>query len=148
MANWYPHLTVAAIIEQAGTFLLVEEMDDGLSVLNQPAGHLEEGETLIQAVIRETREETAHPFRPLGLVGFYQYRSPRNRVTYFRACFYGEAGPVDPELALDPDIRGTHWLSHPEILARKPSLRSPMVLQGVEDYLAGRRYPLDILRSV
>ena len=144
--TWTPRTTVAAIIEQDGRFLMVEERpDDGLSVFNQPAGHLEENEGLIDAVIRETREETAWGMRPEGLVGIYRWRNESKGDTYFRVTFSGSCLGEETGRPLDPDIIATHWMTPAEISQDADRLRSPLVLKSLDDYLAGKRYPLDLL---
>ena len=147
---WKPSVTVAAIIERDGLFLLVEEeTSDGIR-LNQPAGHLDPFESLEQAVIRETLEETAHEFTPTALVGMYmsRYQSARTGedVTYLRFTFCGEAGAVH-ERALDHGIIRTLWMSRDEMAACPERHRSPLVLQCVDEYLAGKRAPLSLLHT-
>jgi len=142
------HVTVAAIIERAGQFLLVEEESDGRTVLNQPAGHLERDESLIDAVIRETLEETGHRFEPHALVGFYLWKSESAGVTFLRVTFCGTAVPPAKSTRLDDGIVGFHWLTADEIRRRAHQLRSPMVLRGIDDYLAGIRYPLACLTYI
>lgn len=144
---WKPNVTVAAVIEQEGRFLLVEELAAGRRVLNQPAGHLEAGETLLEAVVRETLEETAYEFTPQALVGVYRWRHPDKDTTYLRFTFCGRLG-MRHARDLDPDILGTLWLSHAELRADPGHLRSPLVLRGVEDFLAGRRHPLELLVDI
>lgn len=139
------HITVAAIAEHNGAFLFVEERVAGELRINQPAGHLEIGENLLQAVARETLEETGRIFHPTELVGFYLWRVPGSELTYLRAAFCGDIGEHDPVRELDSGIERTLWLQRDEILARKPQWRSPLVLRCVDDYIAGRRYPLDVL---
>lgn len=142
-------VTVAAIIEQDGKFLVVEERSkNGKLVLNQPAGHLEQGESLINAVIREAFEETGHRFMPSHVVGFYLWRNETGSNTYFRVAFCGQAEAPLGAVTLDEGIVGTHWLTRSELLRRQPQLRSPMVLRCLDDYLAGRRYPLDCLNHL
>lgn len=141
---WKPNVTVAAVIEQDGRFLLVEEFAAERRVVNQPAGHLEPDETLIEAVVRETLEETGHGFAPQALVGVYRWHHPQKDVTYLRFTFCGRLGAHSGR-ELDPDILDTVWLTHEELLADPARLRSPLVLRSVEDYLAGRRYPLELL---
>jgi len=145
---WKPHVTVAALIENEGRFLLVQELISGRSVYNQPAGHLEEGETLIEAVIRETHEETAWEFAPESLVGIYQWRHPEKEKTFIRATFSGKGLQHDPDSELDACIERTFWLNPEEIRDQHDRLRSPMVLRSIEDYLAGFRYPLTLLSDL
>lgn len=144
-AQWKPNVTVAAIIEQDGKFLLVEETTDRGNRFNQPAGHLEEHETIIEAAIRETLEETAYDFTPEYLVGIYHWQHPLNGITYLRFAFSGKLGAHYPERALDDGIIGTVWKSQDEIAKDAALMRSPQVLLCVQDYLAGKRYPLAAL---
>ncbi len=148
MMIWKPHATVAAVIENEGRFLLVQELISGRSVYNQPAGHLEDDETLIEAVIRETREETAWEFLPESLIGIYQWRHPENGETFMRTTFSGNAFHHDQDRELDACIQRTLWLTPEEIRNQHDRLRSPMVLRSIEDYLAGVRYPLALLSSI
>lgn len=147
--RWKPSVTVAAIVEQHGRFLLVEETTrDGLR-LNNPAGHLEPGESPQQGVIREALEETARHFTPQALLGIYLSRLPpdpgREDITYLRFAFCGTVGEVLPGLALDSGIVRTLWLSPDEIRASVARHRSPLLLTCMEDHLAGRRLPLDTI---
>ena len=156
MANrWKPHVTVAAIIERDGRFLLVEEQTtDGLR-LNNPAGHLDPGESLVQGCVRETLEETAHDFRPTGLVGIYLSRVPRPpragvpaaAVTYLRFAFCGELGAAVAGRRLDHGIVRTLWMTANEIRQSADRHRTPVVVQCLNDYLAGVRQPLDLLHT-
>ena len=139
------HVTVAAVIERAGEFLLVEELCDGRTVLNQPAGHLERDESLLHAVIRETLEETGHRFEPHALVGIYLWKSETAGVTFLRVTLCGTAAAPAKPTELDDGIVGLHWLTADAIRGRAHELRSPMVLRGIDDYLAGVRYPLACL---
>ncbi len=142
---WKPSVTVAALIERDGRFLLVEEeTDDGVR-LNQPAGHLEEGESLADAVAREALEETAHRFRPEYLVGIYQWRRPDGRATYLRFAFGGRLLGVEAERALDHGILRALWLTPEEIEAERERHRSPLVLACLRDHLDGRRHGLDLI---
>ena len=142
---WKPNTTVAAIVEQNGRFLLVEEETaDGLR-LNQPAGHLENGETLLQAVVRETCEETAHRFQPEALLGIYQWKHPAKDLTYMRFAFIGSVTDHNPQQPLDDGILRAVWLSAAEIRASAAIHRSPQVLMCVEHYLVGQRFPLSAL---
>lgn len=143
-----PHLTVAAVIERKGRFLLVEERIGSDLVLNQPAGHLEHGESLIDAVIRETREETARDFTPASLVGVYRWSRPDEGLTYVRFCFAGASGEEKLPARLDDGIERTLWLTADEMRRQCHRLRSPMVLACIEDYLAGASHPLDLIRDV
>lgn len=142
---WMPHVTVAAVVEREGRFLLVEEeTDDGVR-FNQPAGHLEADESLLDAVARETLEETAYRFLPEYLVGIYRWPHPSRDPTYLRFAFGGALGEHLAGRALDAGIIGPCWLSIEEIRAREAQLRSPLVLRCCEDWLSGRRYPLALL---
>jgi len=143
-----PRITVAAVIEREGRFLLVEERDGNDTVLNQPAGHMESGESLLEAVTRETWEETAWRFQPTALVGIYQWASPNNGMTYLRFCFSGECGEHDPEQPLDGDIIRTWWLRREELLERSSQHRSPLVMRCIDDYRAGKRYSLSMYADV
>lgn len=144
-----PSVTVAAVIERNGQFLLVEEEDDGQMLFNQPAGHLESGESLVEACAREVLEESAWHFRPRELVGIYRWSRPRLRskaaVTYVRFAFCGDLGGHEAGRKLDLGIARAVWLDAGEIRASRERHRSPLVLRCVEDYLAGRRYPLAAL---
>ena len=146
MEIWKPNVTVAAVVERDGRFLVVEEeTDDGLR-FNQPAGHLEKGEALVAAAAREALEETAHHFWPEFLVGIYQWPKPGSDITYLRFAFGGSVEGFEPERRLDDGIVRAVWLSLDELRATRERHRSPLILQCCEDYLAGRRYPLDLLR--
>lgn len=149
--RWKPHVTVAAVIEQAGRFLLVEEQTaDGLR-LNNPAGHLDAGESPAQACSRETLEETAYAFQPDALIGIYLSRQrtahDAQDITYLRFAFCGELGARDPNRALDHGIVRTLWMSADEIRSSTHRHRSPLVLQCVEDYMLGRRYPPELVHT-
>lgn len=144
---WLPHVTVGAIVEREGRFLLVEEMVDGKLVLNQPAGHLEQGETLLEAVQRETLEETAWHFEPQVLVGVYCWTHPTKGITYLRFAFNGAVTKKNGAQPKEANIRQVTWMSEAQIRENKERLRSPQVLAGIEDYLAGQRFPLDCLRD-
>ena len=141
--GWNPEVTVAAVVERDGRFLVVEERVSGRLVLNQPAGHLEDAETLLAAAIRETREETAWRFIPDAVVGTYLWRNPANGRSFLRFAFCGEVDDHRPQQALDTGIERTLWLSHEELLARSARLRSPLVMRCCEDFLMGKRQPLD-----
>ena len=157
--RWKPNVTVAAIVEQAGRYLLVEERTkDGL-LLNNPAGHLEPHESLTDACARETLEETAHAFTPTALVGVYLARQSRrgqrdaaeddaaDGVTYLRFAFAGTLGRCDPTRRLDDGIVRTLWLTPGEIRDSAARHRSPLLLRCVEDHAAGVRHPLALLHA-
>ncbi len=143
---WKPNVTVAAVIERDGKFLLIEEESERGLVYNQPAGHLEHGESLTAAVIRETLEESAHHFEPQALIGIYQIPSHSEpKMTYLRFTFTGDSIGHEPGRALDTGIVGTTWLTADEIRACRSRHRTPLVMRSVDDYLAGKRYPLNII---
>jgi 8-oxo-dGTP pyrophosphatase MutT (NUDIX family) len=143
--QWMPHATVAAIVEQNGQFLLVEETTDRGNRFNQPAGHLEDNETILQAVVRETLEETAYDFTPQAVLGIYHWKHEHNNTTYLRFAFIGNVGTHYPQQALDDGIIRTVWMSIEEIRSQAHLLRSPQVLTCFEDYLSGKTYPLALL---
>ncbi len=147
MDHGRPHLTVASLIEQDHRFLMVEEMDRGVAVLNQPAGHMEFGESPEQAAIRETLEETGWTFKPTALQGIYQSIDPKRKIQYLRIAFTGHVTHHDPLRPLDEGILRTHWMSYDELLAEKEHLRSPMVLRCIEDYLQDENHPLELIHS-
>jgi phosphatase NudJ len=142
---WRPSVTVAAVMERGGRFLFVEEHSDGRLVLNQPAGHLDPGESLAAACRREVMEETAHRFEPTGLVGIYRWHYAPQDVTFLRFCFRGSVGAADPSAKLDKEIVRLHWLTPEELRVRRAEHRSPLVQKCVEDFLAGQNFPLQIL---
>ena len=143
---WKPNVTVAALIEREGRFLLVEEeTEDGIR-FNQPAGHLDQGESLAAACAREVLEETAWSFRPTALVGVYQWPRPSGDITYLRFAFAGELGEYEEGRVLDEGILRAVWMTPDEIRATVERHRSPLIWQCVSDYLAGRRFPLDLVR--
>ncbi|HUF81133.1 MAG TPA: NUDIX hydrolase [Burkholderiales bacterium] len=142
---WNPNVTVAAVVERDGRFLLVEEETGRGRLFNQPAGHLDPGESLIRAAGREALEETAHTFEPTGLLGIYQYHSAADGITYLRFAFTGRITAHDAGRALDHGIIRAVWLTPDEIRREETRHRSPLVMRCVEDYLSGRRYPLTLL---
>ena len=145
MTEWKPHVTVAAVIEREGRFLVVEESVEGRLVFNQPAGHVEAGESLLEAVSRETLEESGRTFTPEALIGVYSWTNPGNDITYLRFAFTGNVSERDATRKLDEGIIDTLWMSRDELLAQSTKLRSPMVMRAIDDYLAGRRFHLDLL---
>ena len=147
--RWKPNVTVAAIIEKQGRYLLIEEHTaEGLR-LNNPAGHLDPGESPAEGCAREALEETAHPFKPTALVGIYLSRFQRpatgEDITYVRMAFCGELGDLQPHLRLDEGIVRTLWMTPAEVRASVASHRSPLVLRCIEDHLKGQRYPLEVI---
>jgi 8-oxo-dGTP pyrophosphatase MutT (NUDIX family) len=143
---WKPNVTVAAVVEQDGKYLLVEEEADGNQSFNQPAGHWEPDESIIDGVVRETLEETGYTFVPQSLLGIYRWHSRSNDVIYLRFTFAGLVAGHDPTRTLDAGILRAGWFGVDEIRGLIPRHRSPLVMQCIEDHLAGKRYPLDILR--
>jgi 8-oxo-dGTP pyrophosphatase MutT (NUDIX family) len=142
---WKPSVTVAAIAERNGQFLFVEELCNDALVINQPAGHVEPNETLIDAVVRETLEETAYYFTPMALVGVYYWPLKTNATTYVRFAFAGDISGHDPHRPLDAGIVRTLWMTPAALQAEMNRQRSPLVSRCVEDYLAGRRFPLNLI---
>ena len=142
---WKPSVTVAAMIEREGNFLLVEEEIDGRIVFNQPAGHWEPGETLMEACAREAMEETAHLFEPTEVLGLCTWRKPDSNSTYVRVAFTGKVGVQDPARKLDKNIRRAVWLTLDEVRQLKAQHRSPLVMACIEKYLSGVRYPLALI---
>ena len=145
---WKPHATVAAIIERDNQFLMVEETVHGQHVVNQPAGHLDPDESLIDAVIRETQEETAWQFSPEAVTGIYLWKHPDNGESFLRIAFCGSCDNHDESQALDDGIDAAVWMTREQLLQQAVTLRSPMVIDCIDDYLAGKRYPLDCLINV
>lgn len=141
---WTPRATVATIVEQDGRFLFVDEVADGRRVLNQPAGHVDEREPILQAALRETIEETGWAVEITHLVGIYTYTNSE-LITYYRFCYAARPLRQIPDAKLDHDIIGPVWLSLEELNARREQWRSPLVIKCVEDYIAGRRFPLDLV---
>jgi 8-oxo-dGTP pyrophosphatase MutT (NUDIX family) len=143
--QWMPHATVAAIVEDQGKFLLVEEETDRGNRYNQPAGHLEDNESLLAAVVRETMEETAYTFHPEALLGIYHWKHEHNNSTYLRFAYIGRVSNHQATQALDEGIIRSVWMTAEEMRNQAMLMRSPQVLTCVEDYLAGKRYPLDTI---
>tara|TARA_R110002110_G_scaffold166675_1_gene367455 strand:- start:14211 stop:14660 length:450 start_codon:yes stop_codon:yes gene_type:complete len=147
MNRFTVHVTVATVVEDGGRYLLVEERDKvtGKSVLNQPAGHLEADETLLDAALRETLEESRWHVAVLGILGTALYKAPTNGVTYYRTTFLAQ--PLREELSatLDGDIDAVHWMTYEEILRESARMRSPLVLSSIELHRRGICYPLDLI---
>lgn len=140
--RWKPSVTVAALVEREGRFLVVEEETSTGLRFNQPAGHLDEGESLIAACYREALEETGCHVTPKSLVGIYQWTVPAGDITYLRFAFDCQLDQIEVGRKLDDGIVAAHWLTLEELKATKDRHRSPLVLQCVEDWLSGRRMPL------
>jgi 8-oxo-dGTP pyrophosphatase MutT (NUDIX family) len=145
---WKPDVTVAAITERDGRFLFVEERVRGRVVINQPAGHLEDGESFLEAVVRETLEETGWDFEPRAVVGVYLWRPGDTNRSFLRVAFAGELSSHDPARPLDRGILRTRWMTRDELAAAQLRLRSPLVMRCVEDYLAGARYPCGLINHL
>ena len=145
--TWHPHITVATIVEADGRVLLVEDSKGGRLVLNQPAGHLEPNETLRQAALRETLEETGWTVELSGVVGIYLYTAPSNGVTYQRVCFAATPLTHDPQRTLDEGITGALWMTRDELVAQPERWRSELILRCIDDYLAGQPYDLAVVRD-
>jgi len=144
---WKPHVTVAAVIEKDNKFLLVEEHTNNGIAFNQPAGHLENGESIISAVMREVNEETAWKFEPESIISIQLWRKNPEFSSFLRICFTGKVHSYNAEQALDDEIIATHWLDREQIAEKKSQLRSPLVLTTIDAYLKGERYPLSLLKS-
>ena len=144
---WRPHVVVATVIERDGRFLFVEEDIEGRIVINQPAGHLDPGETLPAAAARETLEETGWTVHIDQLIGIYLLATATPGKTFVRFAFAGTALHHDPQRRLDQEIVRALWFNRAELVAREPQLRTPLVLRALDDYLAGQRYPLTLLHD-
>ncbi|MBA2660130.1 MAG: NUDIX hydrolase [Nitrosospira sp.] len=142
---WKPNVTVAAVVEQDGKFLLVEEQTGGGMLFNQPAGHLEPNESITQAAIRETLEETRYTFTPQWVLGIYRWHSRPDNITFLRFAFSGFVSGHDPSRPLDAGILRAAWFGPDEIREMTYRHRSPLVMKCVDDHLAGKHYPLEIL---
>ena len=146
--NWFPHVTVATVVKHDGRYLLVEEQVGGQPVFNQPAGHLDADETLLEAAVRETLEESGYRVAPEWLVGIYQWTQPHSKTHFVRATFAARLLHHEPAVELEEGIIAAHWLSLDEVEGLNGRLRSPVVLSNILDYERGHRYPLDLLRSI
>ncbi|RYZ94996.1 MAG: NUDIX hydrolase [Moraxellaceae bacterium] len=145
--QWTPHVTVATLIDKNGQFLLVHEVSDGQRVFNQPAGHWDEHESLFEAAVRETREETGWEVELTHILGISHYLSPVNGFTYLRISFIAEAINLIPNAQLDSDILEAVWLTYEDIIAKQDQLRSPLVKHDIERYLRGERFPLSLITT-
>jgi len=141
------HLTVATVVFQNNHFLMVRETIDGTSVINQPAGHVEPGENIVDAAIRETLEESAWHIKLNSFLGVYTYQPSHKDSTYYRLCFVAEPVNFDNTSILDPDIDEALWMTVEEIRQSEHELRSPLVIKCIEDFLSGKSYPLDLFRN-
>ena len=146
--KWSPHITVASVLEREKQFLFVEERIDGRLVLNQPAGHWEQGESIVQASIRETLEETAWHYKPSYLIGIYHWIHPGSKETYLRFCFAGDLLNYEPDRHLDDGIEQAIWLDYQQLDERNNDHRSPLVMQCVNDYIKGQRFELTLLQNI
>ncbi len=141
--DWLPHVTVATVIEKQGRFLMVEESIHGRLILNQPAGHLNQGETLVDAAVRETLEETGWHVRVDHLIEIAQWTSPNSGTHFVRACFAGSALDQEPGASLDDGIVRALWMRRDEVEQNAQRLRSPLVLQHIDHYISGKRFSLE-----
>ena len=145
--RWSPHITVSTVLEQEGKLLFVEELIDGQRVINQPAGHWEDNETILEASVRETLEETAWTYEPDSIIGIYHWKHPANNETFLRFCFTGTLLTHEPGRTLDKEIIQAIWLSPDELAQRSVEHRSPLVSTCVNDYLSGQRFDLSVLKQ-
>ena len=145
---WQPDVTVATVVVDGGRLLCVEERVNGHTVINQPAGHLEPDESLLDAALRETREETGWDVKLTAFVGAYQWKAPETDRHYLRFAFAAEPLRHDPERALDEGILRALWMTPAELMEARDRHRSPLVWQVVADHLAGRRHPLSLLQQM
>jgi 8-oxo-dGTP pyrophosphatase MutT (NUDIX family) len=142
---WRPDLAAAAIVQRDNRFLIVEENIRGALVFNQPAGHVDDGESIIDAVVRETLEETAWHFKPRSLLGLYLWRNPANGHSILRVAIAGDVTHHEPDRRLDVPVVAAHWMERQALLAQPSKLRSPLVMRCIDDYLAGQRHDLSAL---
>ena len=143
---WQPDVTVATVVVRDGRLLMVEELVKGDKVINQPAGHLEPDESLLQAALRETLEETGWDVEATGIVGIYLYTAPSNGVTYQRVCFIAKPLKHHPDYQLDEGIIRARWLTRDELMELRNDWRSELIIRCIDDYLAGQRHSLELIR--
>lgn len=143
--SWTPHVVVASIVERDGRFLFVEERIGGALVINQPAGHWEQGETLVDGAKREALEETGWEVEPLQLLGLYHFDPPDLDYGFLRVAFVARAVTQRRDHPLDAGIERALWLTREELATCRARHRSPLVLRCVDDYLAGQRFPLSLI---
>jgi 8-oxo-dGTP pyrophosphatase MutT (NUDIX family) len=143
-----PTLTVATVVERDGRFLLIEEKTRNGLRLNQPAGHVESGESIVSAAARETLEEAAWRVDPTALVGVYQWKATTNGTTFVRFTFAAAAREHEPDRPLDAGIVRALWLTYEDVAARPDRHRSPLVLRSIDDYRAGKRWPLGLIANL
>jgi len=150
MSQWAPHVTVACVIEKDGNYLMVEERDktSGELVFNQPAGHLEQGESIFDAALRETLEETGWRIEITGVIGIALHGAQKNGITYYRTTFLARPLQRVQNATIDPDIHAVHWLDYEAILARSARMRSPLALAVIERHRLGICYPLDLILTL
>ncbi|MGH8127542.1 MAG: NUDIX domain-containing protein [Gammaproteobacteria bacterium] len=146
--SFQPHLTVAAIAERDGRYLVVREYINGDERINNPAGHIEDGESPVEATVREVREETGYDFVAEALGGIYLWRKPDNGETFMRINVIGRCTGHDPEALLDDGIIGPEWFDLEQLRSKSNILRSPLVVRSFEEYRAGIRYPLDVISTL
>ena len=147
--RWKPRVVVAAVVEEKGKFLMVEECVDNQNVINQPSGHLEPNETMIEAVRRETLEETGWHFEPTDIIGILHLLNPNTNRIFIRFTFTGKLLNKEPNYTIDPDIIAPRWMTYDEIKSQeKLAWRSPLVMRSLDEYRAGKRYPLDIVHTL
>lgn len=137
---------VAGVVENAGRYLLIEEMADGKRTINQPAGRLEADESAAEGAMRETLEESGYLFNPTAIVGFYQWYHAEKNTLYLRLAFTGELANCEPRTPIDPEILAVRWMTIAELEAERDRHRSPYVLQCIHDHAKGRRFPLDVIQ--
>jgi len=144
---WLPHVTVAVVVQKDDKFLMVEEFDDSRRVFNQPAGHVEHGENITAAALRETLEETCWQVRLSSVLGISRFIAP-NGSTYFRHSFVADAVEEQKDATRDPDITAVHWMTLNDIVSKKSQLRSPMVMNDIERFLSGNTHSLDLYMDI